>query len=204
MQDVRERLDLLEHPAAVLDLDGAVVMVNRAWERFCSENAPDDVTAGTADRDVGPDADGASCVSGTTYRDFLDDGDDVLARRSAEGVFDVIEGRSDAFDLVYPCHAPDEERWFRLVVAPLDASASPRRVLTMHVRLDVRHGAREFGVDGPPVRPERSVCAWCNDAERRGDRWVPLRSPLGPDDAVTHGICPSCAEAQLAELAATT
>ena len=37
----------------------------------------------------------------------------------AQGIRDVIAGRSEQFWLDYPCHAPDEQRWFQVRVSRL-------------------------------------------------------------------------------------
>jgi hypothetical protein len=38
----------------------------------------------------------------------------VWARRTAAGLREVLSGRAPEFTLEYPCHSPDEERWYVL------------------------------------------------------------------------------------------
>ncbi|MEX2627391.1 MAG: hypothetical protein WD225_10950 [Ilumatobacteraceae bacterium] len=185
MTDLDDRwntaLDAIDSPAAALDQHGVVRAVNEAWTRFAVDNG----------YDVG-DA-GGECGMGTSYHTWDDDPADAEARQASAGVLDVIEGRADSFQMVYPCHSPAEARWFRLVVAPLDDLA-PRPVLTVHVRLDEQHGEAEYHAPSPPRLPV--VCAWCGTRERLADgRWREVEPPATDaraGAAVSHGICPAC------------
>jgi two-component system CheB/CheR fusion protein len=49
-----------------------------------------------------------------------------------EGLGAVLAGRRTTFAITYPCHAPDQERWFRMNVKPLPDGG----VLVTHVDLD--------------------------------------------------------------------
>lgn len=194
--DVRARqllIDQVESPSCVVGSDGVLQLVNRAWRGFGEAN-------GARGMD-GPLTDGTTCCGvGADYHTWLDDPTDDLARRSARGMFDVIAGRLEQFDMVYPCHGPDERRWFRLLVTPLTDSA-PRPVLAVHVRLGEIHGAREFARGVGSAAPERTVCAWCNAQVRSPDgTWSDLVVPPPADVAVSHGICPGCASDSLADL----
>lgn len=100
-------LDALPAQVAVLDRQGRIIAVNRAWRRFAEANggAPE-VAAG-----VGLDY-VAACRRVT--------GDEAeQAQAVADGIAAVIERRVESFSLEYPCHAPDRERWFLARVTPL-------------------------------------------------------------------------------------
>lgn len=168
-------LDEFDTPAALLDADGVVRVVNTAWDAFAVAN----------DCPAEP-----SCGVGVGYRTWEHDRHDPEARRAAAGVLDVIHGRRPSFQMVYPCHAPTEERWFRLVVEPM-ADPAPRPVLTVHVRLDDRHGADEYHAVSPPALPV--VCAWCGAHERASDgTWAPATADHLSGLPVSHGICDTC------------
>lgn len=177
-------IDAIDSPAAALDHHGVVRVVNEAWKRFALDNGCD---VGDVEAD---------CGTGVSYRSWEDDPADAEARQAAAGVLDVIEGRVDSFQMVYPCHSPAEQRWFRLVVAPL-GDASPRPVLTVHVRLDEQHGETEYRTASPLGLPV--VCAWCSAQERLANgTWRALELPAAgvrAGEPVSHGICPDCVAA---------
>ncbi len=119
-------IDGLNATVAVLDPDGMIELVNTGWVRFAAENG------GSGDRSTGP---------GTNYfdscsLDAIADGD--FARRAVEGIGRVLRREIPAFSLEYPCHSPEQERWFVMLAAPygtggavvthIDVSGAPRSV----------------------------------------------------------------------------
>src|SRR5262249_20084880 len=91
---------------AVLDTDGNIIAVNEAWKRFAYENGND------------PDASGL----GVNYLDGCrgsQERHDDDARKALNGIQAVLEGTLRDFVLEYPCHSPDEKRWFLMSVTPL-------------------------------------------------------------------------------------
>ncbi len=99
-------IDALPHQVAVVDAQGIIVLVNEAWRRFAESNG------GPADR----------CGVGINYLDVCvaagSDGGPV-AEAVAAGLRRVLSGESDHFAVEYPCHSPDEFRWFLMNVAPI-------------------------------------------------------------------------------------
>lgn len=103
LQDV---IDAIAGTVAVMDRHGTIRFVNRAWIEF-------------ADRNGKPDA--GSIGPGVNYmevcrRSALNDESAQRVLRGLEGV--VYEGRT-TFSCEYPCHSPDELRWFRMHVTPM-------------------------------------------------------------------------------------
>ena len=99
-------IDALSWQICVVDRAGVITAVNRAWRTFSLENGGDprssDVGAHylrTCQLSTGPGADEA----------------DEFGR----GLRSVLEGRSELFELEYPCHSPSESRWFLGRVTPL-------------------------------------------------------------------------------------
>lgn len=115
--------DVLEEQTCVLDEDGTIIAVNRAWRRFAEENGAD------------PDA----VSSGVNYlsicRRGAADGDPVAGAMAA-GIHDVLRNRRDEFGLEYPCHSPTRERWFHVTVRPFTKGES-RCVVVMHKNVTV-------------------------------------------------------------------
>lgn len=96
-------LDSMPAQIAVLDSDGVIVAVNQAWRRFAVENgAP-------ADKNL---------HIGVRYLDVClpcSEGEpDEGALEAYNGISMVLDGRLSSFRVDYPCHSPEEERWFSL------------------------------------------------------------------------------------------
>jgi signal transduction histidine kinase len=101
-------LDALAQQVAVLDAGGVIVTVNTAWNLFARANGGDPQSVGV----------------GRNYLQICS----AAAGRNAEeasaafaGIQAVLEGSSPYFELEYPCHAPDQQRWFLMQVTPLAA-----------------------------------------------------------------------------------
>jgi PAS domain S-box-containing protein len=89
---------------AVLDVDGNIIAVNEAWKRFAYENG--DAEAGGV---------------GVNYLDVCRHSQehDDEAGKALNGIQGVLEGTLPDFVLEYPCHSPDQQRWFLMSVTPL-------------------------------------------------------------------------------------
>jgi PAS domain S-box-containing protein len=97
-------LDSLTAHIAVLDRDGRIVAVNNAWRRFAEENDG-------ADGRVGVGVDYLQVCAQAT-------GGDEAGQVQA-GVEAVLRGSLPHFEIEYPCHSPEEDRWFLLYANPL-------------------------------------------------------------------------------------
>jgi len=91
---------------AVLDSNGKIIAVNRAWTDFARENGRDS----NANLGVGAD-----------YLDVCKRAarSDALAQRALAGIQGVLNGTLDHFRLEYPCHSPTVERFFSVSVTPM-------------------------------------------------------------------------------------
>lgn len=116
-------LDAIEANVAVLDNQGLIITTNKAWRDFANKNLLGD---GSSPQKVG---------AGSSYLDACSEASG-LASESAilayKGVKDVLDGKKKLFCLEYPCHSPDQQRWFSMKVKPLPRS-SPREVVVIHV-----------------------------------------------------------------------
>ncbi len=94
-------LDALSAHVAILDDAGRIVEANAAWKRFAEENG------------LGWDSAGLGCsyleVCEKASGDSADEAADV-----AHHIREILERRCDHFHKEYPCHSPDERRWFQL------------------------------------------------------------------------------------------
>ena len=99
--------DAVPAPAAVLDGNGRIVEVNRAWRLFAELN------------DGGP-----SCGVGADYLRTCDAADTPEAAAAAQGLRAVLGGGAAPYELEYPCDSPYERRWFLLQAGPLPHGAA--------------------------------------------------------------------------------
>lgn len=97
-------LDSLSANIAVLGPDGEILAVNASWQAFAEANQMHNAAMGIGDNylDV--------CRSARA---------DPVARAALDGILEVMSGKESFFYLEYPCHSPDEKRWFALRATPL-------------------------------------------------------------------------------------
>ncbi len=111
-------LDSLSDSIAVLDRSGRIVAVNRAWTAFGQLNGADERAVG-----VGADYLAVCDAAGP---------DDPVAFELGTALRELLSGARDEFECVYPCHAPDEERWFSLRVSVLDGTPERQLAVVHH------------------------------------------------------------------------
>jgi signal transduction histidine kinase len=99
-------IDALAGHVAVFDAQGHIRCVNQAWRAFAESNGD------PACRASGP---------GVNYLDVCrhSAADDPHAVQALEGLQSVVTGQRQEFVCVYPCHSPDQQRWFMMHAAPL-------------------------------------------------------------------------------------
>jgi PAS domain S-box-containing protein len=103
-------LDTLTENITVLDANGIMVTVNRAWRRFAAENGLPEARqhwVGVNYLTV--------CEAACTQDNEAD------ARSALAGIRAVLTGAQPDFSLEYPCHSPHQQRWFQMKVSPLTA-----------------------------------------------------------------------------------
>lgn len=122
-------LDSLDEQIALIDRAGRILYVNRAWIEFGISNGAD------------PDTDwvGANYLAPL---DILSVRKDAMAADTAQGIRDVIEGRIASFSSEYPCHSPDEKRWFMMRIASLHADSGKLFVIS-HYNVTARKLSEE-------------------------------------------------------------
>ena len=111
-------LDALATHVAILDHNGVILEVNQAWRQFAANNA------GSL----------ASVGEGINYLAVCDrvQGDEAEdAATFAEGIRAVLRGDCERFVRGYPCHSPQEQRWFIGRVTRLTGEG-PVRVVVAH------------------------------------------------------------------------
>ncbi len=121
-------LNSLTSHIAVLDAQGIIIAVNNAWRQFAKENG---FSGFSQD------------MLGFNYLDVCINavnqpyGDEADAART--GIAAVLSGEQETFHLEYPCHSPNQQRWFLMNVSPLQGSR--RGVVVNHVNITERKQA---------------------------------------------------------------
>ncbi len=121
---IKSVLDSLRINIAVLDHDGIIVAVNRAWENFTVENQADILKTGV----------------GTNYFDACQDALQSVEAAEVEeilsGISRVMSRSISEFETEYPCHSPEKKRWFSLSVYPLEGKS--RGAVVSHTNITAR------------------------------------------------------------------
>lgn len=126
-QRLQAVLDSLPEHVALLDAEGRIILVNRAWRDFAERNG-----------DVGVRSSGP----GVSYLEVCRraGAEDAYAHRAAEGLLSVLRGSQPGFVMQYPCHSDTEKRWFLMQAAPLQFVSGGCVVSHLNVTAWVENG----------------------------------------------------------------
>jgi diguanylate cyclase (GGDEF)-like protein/PAS domain S-box-containing protein len=98
-------LDATAAHVAIVDATGIIRYANQAWTSFCHLNG------GSV----------SSCGVGTNYLTTCDCTTEVHTEDAvsvSSGIRNLFSGIADDYRYDYPCHSPDEQRWFQLRATP--------------------------------------------------------------------------------------
>ena len=93
-------LNALGSHVAILDSDGIIIETNKAWKDFADQNH----------------FSGNNNCLGVNYLTICSDAHQPDACAAADGIRAVLRGDCEAYQQVYPCHSPTEQRWFNMRV----------------------------------------------------------------------------------------
>lgn len=116
--------DTLTSHIAVVDENGVIVVVNKAWTEFAAANGnprPASTGVGANYLDVARHATGPYSEEGQAA--YL-------------GIKAVLNGSLPQFTLEYPCHSDSVKRWFLLTVSPL--AGTPIKAVLSHLDISLR------------------------------------------------------------------
>ncbi|MEW5838555.1 MAG: sensor domain-containing diguanylate cyclase [Pseudomonadota bacterium] len=115
----RALIDALPESLVLLDAQGEILRVNASWNEFGYRNG---LRISEASSSASPEQLSTFWI-GVNYlqvcRNSALNGD-VDAAASLAGILGVIRGEASGYYHEYPCHSPQERRWFMMRVAPLD------------------------------------------------------------------------------------
>jgi PAS domain S-box-containing protein len=160
-------LNALPAHVALIDPEGVIVAVNAAWQRIGAENATLHSGSGVGESylSVCERAVGSSQTE---------------ASQAAAGIKAVLTRSATNFSFEYRCHSPNDQRWFRMSVTPLQ-TGDPAGAVVMHVDITDRKLA-ELGLQQSQEQTRsildstaegiygvdiKGVCTFCNAAAAR-------------------------------------
>ena len=109
-------LDSLTVHIVVLDQNGVIRYSNRAWQEFARENG----------------CQMSPAMLGVNYLEICEAAalaGETGAQEAAEGIRVIIKNARTELTLEYPCHSPDEQRWFSMRASRYSGEGSWRVVI---------------------------------------------------------------------------
>lgn len=119
----RAILDALPATIALLDHRGVLMSVNQAWRDFAHRNGM---------------APSTNFGIGSNYIDVAEQAclapeDAGASSAVAAGIRAVLSGALPGFTVEYPCHSPQQRRWFLMTVSPLGGGVEGAVIMHMDV-----------------------------------------------------------------------
>ncbi len=152
-------MDAVLSNLCVLDREGYILEVNEGWNKFSESNGA-----------VISEKTGRGSNYLAICRAAADSEESIDAQRAANGISDVLSGRIDSFEMEYPCHSPDEMRWFLMRVTALKRPEGG--AIVSHIDVSFRKKA-EFAIRESEQRfkmmsDQAPVLIWMTDESGRG------------------------------------
>ncbi|GAB6146662.1 LuxR C-terminal-related transcriptional regulator [Desulfocicer niacini] len=111
-------LNSLSAHIAVIDQNGKIIKTNRAWQHFATSNH------------IGMQPDMLN-INYLEICDLAQEDSDENIRLVAQGIRQVIQGEIEEFVMDYPCHSPEQKRWFYMRAIRVPGS-NPLRIVISH------------------------------------------------------------------------
>ena len=129
-RDACHLLDALLSHIVILNSNGVILFANTAWKSFARGNgAVDNVSEG---------------VNYLAVCDQTQGVEAAMANSFARGIRVVLAGEREHFEMSYPCHGPDERRWFNGRVSRFSGE-DENRIIVCHDRItDIKLAEEEF------------------------------------------------------------
>ena len=116
----REVVNSISAHVAIIDESGVILETNQAWEQFANDN----------------DMEESYQSVGTNYLNICEVASDDKnegfseAAEVAHGIRGVLDGELPEFVTHYPCHSPDQKRWFIVRVVPFREEQKAKAIVT--------------------------------------------------------------------------
>jgi len=123
-QFLRSTLNGLSAHIAVVNDSGEIILTNKAYRDFADQNGTESVLV-------------SEKVNYLAVCDAVQGQEADDAHTFAQGLREVLGGKLSSFELEYPCHSPNEKRWFIAHVTPF-ISEGPRLAVVAHENITAR------------------------------------------------------------------
>lgn len=127
---VKATLDSLNAHIAILDGNAVIIHVNKAWRQFAVENSLNDPMHGVGKNYL------SICDRAAQYSQD--------AGMVAQGIRRVKLRQTEEFYMEYPCHSPDENRWFILRVNRFSWYGHDRMVVSHQNVTEMKDAQKEL------------------------------------------------------------
>jgi two-component system CheB/CheR fusion protein len=122
VQRLQGILDSLPEHIAVLDSDGLITQVNKAWREFAEQSD---------NRSLARSGPGINYLEVCHIQEH--DANADLGPAVTTGIREVLNKQRPTFSISYPCHLPTERRWFLMHAAPVHHLAGG--VVVSHINM---------------------------------------------------------------------
>ena len=116
----KEVVNSISAHVAIIDEKGVILETNRAWDQFASENDMDQTFQSVGTNYLN--------ICAVVIDEESDDG--AEANEVARGIRGVLRGELSEFMTHYPCHSPEQKRWFVVRVVPLQEEQKAKAIVT--------------------------------------------------------------------------
>jgi signal transduction histidine kinase len=118
--DIYDVFNALSSHIAVINREGAILKVNKAWMKFAHDNSPDTSSLGI----------GRNYLHACGEALLPENADNGL--EALQGIRRVMKREIDEFEMTYPCHSPNQNRWFLMRCTPIP---SDKNTLICHTNI---------------------------------------------------------------------
>ncbi len=116
----KEVVNSISAHVAIIDEKGVILETNRAWDQFANDNDMEQTF-----QSVGTNY--LNICEGVTDEESEEGAD---ANEVARGIRGVLKGDLNEFMTHYPCHSPEQKRWFVVRVVPLQEEQKAKAIVT--------------------------------------------------------------------------
>ena len=136
-------LNSLSTHICVVDSEGNIIAINRAWTQFGLENGGEEQTLNEGANYF------LACLNAVDHYEIQD------AAKALDGIKAVLEGQTGLFEMEYDCHSSDVERWFLMRVTPMKFRG--RKAVISHINITDEKLAEK----DPKGETHRATRKWC-------------------------------------------
>lgn len=137
---LQSTIDALSSNICVLDQTGAIIAVNQAWKNFGEANREEE--RAESGRLYAPSGSDPEPINYLAVCQAALGADAEDAHKVAAGIRAILQGTVREFSLEYPCHTPEEKRWFLCRLSHFPGDGIPQ-VVVEHINITERKQAEE-------------------------------------------------------------